>query len=63
MEIFITTSRFSKEAVDYVSRIDNKVILIDGENLTQLMIEHEVGVTAANIYKLHRIDSDFFAEE
>lgn len=58
--IFITTSSFSKEAVEYVSTIDFKVILIDGKRLAELMIDYDVGVTVVSSYQLKRIDSDYF---
>ena len=58
--IFITTSDFSSEAVDYVSRIDKKIILIDGQTMARLMIDFGVGVTSVSTYEVKRIDSDFF---
>jgi restriction system protein len=61
--LFITTSEFSADAEDYVSRIDAKVVLIDGEILAQLMIDHNVGVSTVNTYELKKVDSDYFAEE
>ena len=61
--LFITTSNFSSEAQDYVSRIDTKVVLIDGETLAQLMIEHNVGVSTVNTYEVKKVDSDYFSEE
>jgi restriction system protein len=61
--LFITTSYFSSDATDYVSRIDSKVVLIDGETLAQLMIEHNVGVSTVNAYEIKKVDSDYFAEE
>lgn len=61
--VFITTSRFSKEALDYVSRIDPKVVLIDGTDLVQLMIDHGVGVSTAAAYEVKRVDTDFFIED
>ena len=62
--VFITTSRFSQEARDYAASNSNyKVVLIDGERLADLMIEHDLGVSVAATYQLKRIDSDFFAEE
>lgn len=61
--VFITTSRFSTEARDFVKHLHVRVILIDGEHLAQLMIEHGVGVSVAATYQLKRIDSDFFADE
>jgi restriction system protein len=60
--IFITTSDFSREAEDYVARIDSKIVLIDGEQLAQLMIDHNVGVTPVTSYETKKIDSDYFIE-
>ncbi len=61
--IFITTSDFSAEAVEYVNRIDAKVVLIDGETLAGLMIDHSVGVSTVTAYELKKVDSDYFSEE
>lgn len=60
--IFITTSCFSAEALDYVTRIDTKIILIDGAQLSRLMFDHDVGVASVIRYDVKRIDSDYFAE-
>jgi len=60
--IFITTSDFSKEALDFVSRIDSKVVLIDGQTLVQHMINHSVGVSTVASYEVKKIDSDYFLE-
>jgi restriction system protein len=59
----ITTSGFTKDALDYVSRIEMKIVLIDGETLAQMMIEHNVGVSTVSQFTLKRIDSDYFSEE
>lgn len=61
--IFITTSTFTKEAREYQPRNETKIVLIDGEELTQLMIDHDLGVTTQRTYAVKRIDSDFFGEE
>jgi restriction system protein len=61
--VFITTSSFKKDALDYVKTIPHKVILIDREMLTQLMIENDVGVTKILSYDIKKIDSDYFEEE
>lgn len=61
--IFITTSQFTKNATEYVKSIEKKVILIDGIQLTQFMIDHGVGVTDLSNYIIKRIDSDYFTEE
>lgn len=60
--IFITTSEYSKDAFEYVSRIDSKIILIDGKTLSRLMIDFGVGVTSVASYEVKRIDSDYFAD-
>ncbi len=60
--IFITTSTFTGEAVDYTSRIESKIILIDGARLTKLMFDHGVGVATASNYEVKRIDSDYFTD-
>jgi len=61
--VFITTSSFSNEARDYASRIDNKVVLIDGAELAHFMIDFDLGVSRIAAYEIKRIDSDFFSEE
>jgi restriction system protein len=60
--IFITTSDFSREALDFVSRIDSKIVLIDGQSLAQHMIDHSVGVSTIASYEVKKIDSDYFLE-
>ena len=61
--VFITTSSFTKEAKEYVSVIESKIILIDGEHLAKLMAEHNVGVSTIGIYEVKKIDSDYFDNE
>lgn len=58
--IFITTSHFTQDAINYVSTIDFKVVLIDGKRLAEFMIDNDVGVAVASSYQLKRIDSDYF---
>ena len=58
--VFITTSSFSKGAIDYVKSIDPKVILLDGKTLTSLMIEYNVGTTPVETYQIKKIDLDYF---
>lgn len=60
--IFITTSNFTREAEDFVSRIDSKIILIDGATLAKLMIEFGVGVNPVATYQVQKIDSDYFTD-
>ena len=64
--VFITTGSFTKEAESYVSTIDPKVILIDGDRLVDLMVDYNVGVSIADSavdYKIKRVDTDFFLED
>jgi hypothetical protein len=61
--IFITTSEFSREARDYASRIDSKIVLIDGEQLAQMLIDHNIGVAPVVSYEIKRVDSDYFTEQ
>jgi restriction system protein len=60
--IFITTSEFTQEAMEYSQLIDCKIILIDGKMLAQLMIDSDVGMYTAEVYKIKKIDSDYFLE-
>ena len=61
--IFITTSNFSADTIQYAKDIDSRLILIDGERLAKLMIEHNVGVSTAQTYEIKKVDSDYFLEE
>ncbi|MBX7481071.1 restriction endonuclease [Qipengyuania qiaonensis] len=58
--VFVTTSTFTSGAIGYAEQIPQRVILIDGARLTDLMIEHDVGVRASRTIKVKRIDEDFF---
>ena len=58
--IFITTSRFSKDALEYKPRNDTSVILIDGQKLVELMYEYNIGVTTEMKFEIKRMDSDYF---
>ena len=61
--IFITTSSFTKDALDYVPKNETKIVLIDGERLASLMVDYNLGVSIQNIYEIKKIDSDYFEEE
>lgn len=61
--VFITTSEFSKDAREYVQRIEAKIVLIDGKTLCELMIDFNVGVNPTERFELKRIDLDFFSED
>lgn len=60
--VMITTSGFTKDARDYVNRIEKRIVLIDGELLANYMIDHQIGVTTVKTYSLKRIDNDYFTE-
>lgn len=61
--IMITTSMFSQEAHEYAARIDSKIVLIDGERLSQLMIDNNLGVSSMASYDVKKLDTDYFTEE
>jgi restriction system protein len=61
--IFITTSNFTKEALEYAPRNETKIVLIDGQQLTQLMIDYSLGCNTHQTYELKRIDTDYFEED
>ena len=60
--VFITTSTYTADASDYAARIDTKLVLLDGKQLAELMIDFDVGVAPAATYVVKRIDSDYFEE-
>ena len=61
--VFITTSYFSADAKDYAQQIDPKIVLIDGAELVELMIDHNLGVSPVATYVIKRVDTDFFIED
>ena len=61
--VFITTSNFTKEAIVYTTQMDTKIVLIDGEKLSQYMIDYNLGVSVQSTYEVKKIDSDYFEEE
>lgn len=61
--VFITTSKFTADAQDYIKRIEKRIVLIDGEQLMQLMIDNGVGVSEESKYIIKKIDEDFFIDE
>jgi restriction system protein len=58
--VFITTSTFSKDAMEFVEALPQKIVLLDGKQLASLMIEHNVGVSPTRAYTLKRLDQDYF---
>ena len=61
--IFITTSNFNPAAKDFAERSSKRIILINGNQLAQLMIEHNIGVSTVETYEIKRVDSDYFIED
>ena len=61
--VFITTSRFTNEAKEYHPKNDTKIVLIDGDQLTDLMIDFNLAVSTVNTFEIKRIDNDYFGEE
>lgn len=60
--VFITTSSFTADAKAYTPKNETKIVLIDGEQLAQMMIDYNVGVSLQNAYEIKRIDNDYFDE-
>jgi len=60
--VFITTSGFHDNATVYAAGLHQKVILIDGRRLAELMIEHGIGVSEEHAYSVKKVDSDYFDE-
>ena len=61
--VFVTTSSFSAQAMDFASRVPQRIILIDGKRLTELMVTYNVGVRSNRVVEFKRLDEDFFTEE
>jgi restriction system protein len=61
--VFITTSKFSRDALDYLQRIEKKIVLIDGQQLAEMMIKYNLGVTVKDTYQIKNIDTDYFNED
>jgi restriction system protein len=60
--VFVTTSDFSREAKDYLNKVQHRIVLINGERLARLMIQHEVGVRARQTYVIRSVDEDYFSD-
>ena len=61
--VFVTTSTFSNQAADFVRHLSQRVVLIDGRRLADLMIEHNVGVRVSRTIDFKRLDEDSFGED
>lgn len=59
--VFVTTSDFPKEAREYLTRVQHRIVLINGDRLARLMIAHEVGARARKTYVLRSVDEDYFS--
>lgn len=60
--VFVTTSDFSRQARDYLNRVQHRIVLINGDRLARLLIQHEVGVRARKTYVLRSVDEDYFSD-
>ena len=61
--VFVTTSDFSRDAVDYLHRVQHRVVLINGQRLAHLMLHHGVGVRTRQTFLIQSVDEDYFSEE
>jgi restriction system protein len=61
--VFVTTSSFSKGAIEYANQVPQRIILIDGDELTRLMVQYGVGVRIERTVDIKRIDTDYFSED
>ncbi|HEY7536111.1 MAG TPA: restriction endonuclease, partial [Thermodesulfobacteriota bacterium] len=61
--VLITTSQFSQDAKEYVNKIEKKIVLIDGDQLSQMMIDHGIGVAEVASYTVKKTDLDYFGDE
>ncbi|MGO3423563.1 MAG: restriction endonuclease [Pseudoalteromonas distincta] len=61
--VFITTSSFSKDALEYVGMIEKRIVLVDGAQLTELMLTHNLGVSTKHVFEVKALDSDYFMED
>jgi restriction system protein len=58
--VFITTSKFSADARAYAGSLQSPIVLIDGSQLAELMLDHGVGVSESSVFKVWRLDEDYF---
>lgn len=61
--IFITTSKFTSDAKEYIPKTESKIVLIDGEQLANLAIDYNLGVSIQINYEIKKVDNDFFENE
>lgn len=60
--VFVTTSSFTKGATEYANKVPQKIILIDGDELTRLLVQYDVGVRVEKAFEMKKIDLDYFDE-
>ncbi len=61
--VFVTTSNFSAPAKEFVRGLQQRVVLIDGDRLTELMVEFDIGVRVSRVVNVKKLDEDFFSDE
>ena len=61
--VFLTTSEFSREALEYVRMVDTRIVLVSGYELAEMMIDYGVGVTPSATYEVKKLDQDYFLDE
>lgn len=61
--VFVTTASFSHDAVDYAKGLQNTIVLVDGAQLAELMIDYGIGVSEVETIKVWKLDEDYFSEE
>jgi restriction system protein len=61
--VFITTSSFTRDARDYAKAVQATIVLIDGQQLAELMLDHDIGVSVLETFRLFKVDEDYFVEE
>lgn len=60
--VFITTSTFTKPAIDFVKRQQKNIKLIDGKLLSELLVKYQVGLSTVQSISIYRVDSDYYGE-
>lgn len=61
--IMFTASSFTRGAEEYAATVSPRVILVDGRTLAELMIDHDVGVSTREVFRVKRVDSDYFGDD
>ena len=61
--VFITTSSFSSGAIEFARTVDYRIVLIDGQQLADFMMDHDVGVATETTYAVKKLNADYFSED